>query len=124
MKSTRYKNLVSKWLFAALLIVSFFTVSGIVSLTQINPDKPQTTLINVSNPQLTKSISYKRASKPAQPKYLSLFSFVNADYLYTQQVKVRIKELVAIVLVPQITLFYRVKTIPQNTGEEPASPIG
>jgi hypothetical protein len=124
MKSTRYKNLVSKWLFTAFLILSFFTFSGLISQIQTNPGKPQTTLITVSNPQLTRSLSYKRALKPAQPKFLSLFSFVNADHLYTQQVKVRIKQLGAAVLLPQTALFYKVKTIPQNTVEEPASLIG
>jgi hypothetical protein len=124
MKSTLYKNLVAKWLFAALLILSFFTFSGLISPTQTNPDQLQTTLVVNSGSRNIKSINYKRALIPEQRKYLSFLSFVNADHLYVQQVKVRIKELGAIVLVPQIALFYRVKTIPQSIGDEPNNLIG
>ena len=124
MKSDRYKNLVSKWLFAAFLILSFFTFSGFISQAPTNPDKPQTTLVVNSASRIVKSINYKRALIPEQPKYLSLFSFVNTDYLYTQLVTVRIKKLGATVLLPQTALFYKVKTIPQNTGDKPAILIG
>lgn len=124
MNSAHYKNLLSKWLFSALLITSFFTVGGFISQTQTNPRKPQTTLTVGSGAPLVKSISYKRALKSPQPQYLSLFSFVDADYLYTQQVKVRTTELSATVLPLQTKLFYKVKTISQNRDDEPYSLIG
>lgn len=113
-----------KWLFAALLILSFFTFSGFTSPAQINSNKPKTTLITTSNLQLEKSISYKRALKPAQPKYLSFSSLINANRLYTQQVKVQITELNVTDLLLQTGLFYKPKTIPQNADEDSALILG
>jgi len=124
MKGARYKNLLSKWLLSALLITSFFTIAAFISQTQSNPRKPQTTLTVGAGSPLVKSISYKRALKSPQPQYLSLFSFVNADHLYTQQVKVRTAELSTTVLPLQTALFYKVKTISQNRDDEPYSLIG
>ena len=118
------KKRYSKWLFVTFLVLSFFTFSGFISQTQINPGKPQTTLVIRSFSRLVKNINYKRAVIPAQPKYLSLFSIVNADHLYTQLVKIRTKELKGTVLFPQTLLFYRTKSISQNTGDEPAILIG
>ena len=124
MNSTSYKNSLSKCLLAAILILSFFTFSGFIAKTQTNPTKPQTTLVDNASFQVVKSISYKRALVPIQPKYLSLFSFVSANHSYAQLVIVRITELRTTVLPRQTALFYIVKTIPQNTGDEPASLIG
>lgn len=118
------RNTCSKWLFAALLILSFFTFSGFTSQAQINSNKPKTTLITTSNLQLEKSISYKRALKPAQPKYLSFSSLINANRLYTQQVKVQITELNVTDLLLQTGLFYKPKTIPQNADEDSALILG
>ena len=116
----KIRNTYSKWLFAALLILSFFTFSGFTSQTQSNSNKPKTTLITTSNLQLEKSISYKRALKPAQPKYLSFSSLINANRLYTQQVKVRITELNVTDLRLQTGLFYKPKTTSSNADDDSA----
>lgn len=124
MNAICYKNLLLKWLFATILLFSFFTFSGFAYQTQANHEKQPTTLIVSLNLRAAKSINYKQALKAIPHKYLSLFSLSNASYLYTRQVEVLIKDLHARVLRPQTALFYRVKTIPQNTSDEPAILIG
>lgn len=122
--NSRISEACAKWVLVVVLILNFFTFSGITFQTQTNPCKPQTTLTAASNLQRQKSINYKRALQPAQLKYLSLVCFVNADQLYTEQVIVRIKELGATVLLAKTVFFYKVKTIPQNAGDEPVCLIG
>lgn len=120
MEIPRYKDLTSKLLFTALLILSFLTFSGVANRSQTNPGEQQTTLIAASNLDLTKSINYKRALIRIQPKYLPHVSVAEADHQYTHQVKIRIQELRNTVLPSQTGLFYKVKTIPQS----PCDPAG
>jgi hypothetical protein len=114
----------AKLLFAISLLLSFFFFTGSVSQSQINPVKSQITLIAVSHLQPGKSLSYKLALRLPQKKRLLPFSFFNASYSYTQKVKVRINELKATALFSKKPLFYRIKIIPQNSGDEPARMIG
>jgi hypothetical protein len=128
MKNTRihnYQNLFSKWLFAAVLLLSFFNFSGFVIQTQQKPIAPQTTLVQNSQNRVIKSIAYKRALIHTQNKLnpLSFFtiSSINLSELHSRQVKAQIIDYRGLnIPTLQTRFFYQHKTIPQNTSDDPA----
>jgi hypothetical protein len=120
MNNTNYKNKISKWLFAAVLLLSFFAFSAFVSQPEGAPDKPQTTLEVNPNLRLSKSINYKRALISLSPKELVVPILIDISRLYSQQVRIRITELTKSYISLQTGLFYRPKTTPQNADEDSA----
>jgi hypothetical protein len=128
MKNTRiynYQNLLSKWLLAAVLLLSFFSVSGFVIQTQQKPCAPQTTWVQTRQNRLAKSITYKRALSHTHNRLNSpsffILSSINLSAMHSRQLKVQMTDRCN----PDIPglstlLFYQHKTIPQNTSDDPA----
>jgi hypothetical protein len=128
MKNTRihnYQNLFSKWLLAAVLLLSFFNFSGFVIQTQQKPNAPQTTLVQSNQNRVVKTIAYQRALIHTQNRLnpLSFFfiSSINLSEVHSRQVKAQITNYCNLNIPHlQTRFFYQHKTIPQNTSDDPA----
>jgi hypothetical protein len=118
------KRRFSKGLFAAVLLLSIFTFSGFVAQTSTVNNKPQTILVAKSQGRFVKGISYSRVVKEAAHKTVTFYSFVELSRLHSNQVKIQIAVLSNRSMPTPGGLFYRVKTIPQNPGDEPAIRLG
>lgn len=124
MSNNRYidlKSASSKWLFAVVLLLSFFSFSGFIAATQITLVKPQTTLIVRSDAGLSKSITLTRALVKTPVTEKQVLVFID---LYTRQTNVRLAVISNFCAQPKTALFYRVKAAPQNTSDEPAILLG
>jgi hypothetical protein len=128
MNNTRtynYQNPFSKWLLAAVLLLSFFTFSGLVVQTQAKPNALQTTLVQINQNRVVKSITYKRALGHTQNR-LNTFSFfvtsaIDLSELHSRQVKTQISDHRGLNIPSlQTCFFYQHKTIPQSTSDNPA----
>lgn len=128
MKNTRtynYQTLLSKWLLAAVLLLSFFSFSGFVIQTQQKPGAPQTTWVQSSQNRVAKSITYKRALSQTHYR-LNTFSFfvlssINLSEMHSKQVKVQmIGRCNPDIPGLSTLLFYQRKTSPKNTSDDPA----
>ena len=124
MNNTSYKNSISKWLFAVVLLLSFFTFSGFVVQTKTTLDKPETTLVVNSKSWSFKSINYKRALVSSHPKTPVVSTLINRELLYSQRVKIQITELIKSYIPLQTGLFYKPKTAPQNADDDFALILG
>jgi hypothetical protein len=125
----KFKNNSSKWLFAAILLVSFFTFSGIVLKPQATLNVQRTTL--VVNPQTSqpKIISYKRALLQAYSDFsaLSIFTISTFDIsrIHSSQVCTCINSLLmSYKCRPKTAFFFPVKIFPQNAGDYPVIHLG
>jgi hypothetical protein len=120
MSNTQYpglKKAYSKWLFAVVLLLSFFAFSGFIAPTQIKLAKPQTTLVISSNTELSKSIAYKRALIKTTVIEQQVLVFID---LNNRQTNVRLAALSSFCIQPKTVLFYRVKTNLPNADDDPA----
>ena len=120
MNNSGYKNSISKWLFAVILLLSFFTFSGFVSQTKITLNKPQTTLVVNSNSGQLKSINYKRALIALHSKDPVTPILIDLSRLYSQQVKIKLIELAKSHIPLQTNLFYKPHTASQNADDDSA----
>ena len=118
------KSLILRWLLIVTLLLNFFTFSAFTPHTQINPEKPLTTLVINLYRHHVKGINYKQVLNPVQSKHLEFICCINVEYLYTQWVEIQIKELKNAILPLQTNLFYKTKSISQNTDDELAILIG
>ena len=123
------KKKCSKWPFAVILLLSFFSFSGIIIQPRPGPYSQQTTL--VTNPQISfvKSISYKRALRLTYSCYSasSFFTISTFDIsrLHSRQIRTSIYNLsMSYKCRPRIVFFLPVKMLPQNAGDYPASLLG
>ena len=124
MSNTRYpeiKKASSKWLFAVVLLLSFFTFSGFIAPAQIKLDKPQTTISVNTDAGLSKSITYKRAVIKTPVIEQQAFVFID---LNNRQTKVRLAALSNFCIQSKTGLFYRVKTILPNADDDPTILVG
>jgi hypothetical protein len=110
----------SKWLFAALSLLSFFTFSGFIAQTKTTLNKPQTTLVVSSSLRQFKSINYKRALISLRSKDLVVPILTDISRLYSQQVKIRITTLISLYILRQTGLFYRPRITSQNADDDSA----
>jgi hypothetical protein len=124
MNNSGYKNSISKWLFAVILLLSFFTFSGFVAQTEPTLNKPQTTLVVNSNSGPFKSINYKRALIASHSKDPVAPILIDLSRLYSQQVKIQITELTQSYIPTQTGLFYKPKTTLQNADDDSALILG
>jgi hypothetical protein len=124
MNNNCYKNSISKWLLAVILLLSFFTFSGFVAQTKTTLTKPQTALVVNSNSGLFKSINYKRALIALHSKDPFIPILIDISRLYGQQVKIQITELAKSYIPTQTSLFYKPKTTPQNADDDSALILG
>jgi hypothetical protein len=115
------KKASSKWLFAVVLLLSFFTNSGFITATQIKLVKPQTTLVVNGNIKLLKSITYKRALVKLPVIQQQVLVFIDLD---SRQTNVRLSALSNFCLQSKTALFYRVKINLPNADDDPAILLG
>ncbi|HTD98139.1 MAG TPA: hypothetical protein VK668_02590 [Mucilaginibacter sp.] len=121
------KGKLSKWLFAATLLLSLFTFPGLPYQSQTKYEAPKTTLVVNTKTSFAKSISYSRAS--AQNK---LFSFAfkslprfEISRMHTRQVKTRITLFSRqSIVIKRSTFFYRAKAISRSAGDDPVISLG
>ncbi len=114
------KKASSKWLFAVVLLMSFFTFSGFIAPTQIKLIKPQTTISVSADAGLSKSITYKRAliKLPVQQHVLVFIDLNN------RKTNVRLAALSNFCIQSKTGLFYRAKTNLLNADDDPAILVG
>ncbi len=118
-----YQNIFSKWLFAAILLMSFFSFSGLIVQTQTKPNALKTTLVIGNKTRVVKSITFNRAFGNTHGKLNSL-SFlttpaINLVYVHSRLVKTRIICLDSGDISSLSNyLFYQHKPIPQSAGDE------
>ena len=122
----KYQNLFSKWLLAAVLLLSFFNFSGFVVQTQQKPNAQQTTLVQNPQNRVVKSIAYKRALIHAKNKLNAhsffIISSINLSEIHNRQVKTQLNYYRCLnIPYLQTCFFYQHKTIPQNASNDPAN---
>jgi hypothetical protein len=120
----KYKNTLSKWWIAAVFVLAFFIFSASASRSQVKPGVNQTTVL-IGKPCLnTKCITFYRALKDAQTNHCNIPVFFANPALtstYTLKIKACLKKSHPLRLLKVRTgFFYQNKTIPQNSGDEPA----
>lgn len=127
MKNREHNNqtLFSKWLLAVILLLSFFTLPGIATQSQLKLNSSCTEAPYIAQKQAVKSITYRRALKQA-PSNRNTHSFfvestISLAYFNSLQVKTLGQSYYGrnIDRLQNIRL-YQHKTIPQNKGDEPA----
>jgi hypothetical protein len=121
-----FKNTLSKWLLAVVLIMCFFTFSGFTSQTQTKQDAQQTISVISCEIGHEKCISYKRALTQYYARHSSVSFFAKPtfclDRLYSQQTKISITALTqSYIIRPKIGFYYHVNAIPQNADDHPAT---
>jgi len=124
MNNTRFKNVFLNCFFAAILLLSFFAFSGIVTQTKTTLNRPQTTLVVNSKSELFKSIHYKRALITPHTKAIVVSTLTDVSRLYSQQVKIQITELTNSYIPPQTSLFYKPNTASQNADDDSTLILG
>jgi hypothetical protein len=118
-----YQSLVSKWLLAVVLIISFFISSTSTSRQQLNFSAQQTELVNTGKNHLARSITFARALKQMGGNLFGMPVFAtqipNLAQIHSLAAKTELASLRhQNNLRP--TLFYIRKTIPGNNSDEPA----
>jgi hypothetical protein len=125
----KYKETLSKWLLAAILILSFFAVSGSGTQGPANKFTRQTTLLAGKSGRPVKSIAYYRAVRQVYRQQVAncflVLPALNLIKLHSRQIGIRLKNNAG----PNLTLqqqssFYRSKTIPSNKADEPVTSLG
>jgi hypothetical protein len=125
----KYQNTFSKWLLAAVLLLSFFTFSGLAVQRQAKQDAQQTTLIVSKSTRIVKSISFNGAFRHCYAQYKTttwlVAPFLNLVNQHNRQISIKIKNHSGSNSpVIQTCFFYRVKAVSQNTGDAPILPLG
>ena len=115
-----YKNLISKWLFAAVLILSFCSYSGIPFADQCKPQTYQTVLQTDPKTRITKCITYIRALKQINGiGWSAIHSFKISSILpYNNKLKTQLADHSAPYLpTAGASLFYQIKIITPNSDD-------
>jgi hypothetical protein len=117
-----YERLFSKWLLAAVLILSFFTFSGPAVGSQPKFAAQKTELVKPNESRTVKTISFNRALKQIQGN-LTLFAVffvrvISLAQIHSLQAKTHFINCQHRNAVPAV-FFYQHKTIPNNNGDEP-----
>lgn len=97
MKFSPVKSVLSKWLLAAVLVLGFFTFSGLTIQTTNWLDKPDTTLVAGFVNKVSRSISYNAALKAANKSGLSnltsqLLSLRALSFLHSRETDIAVKQ--------------------------------
>jgi hypothetical protein len=124
-----FKKECSKWLFAVIIFLSFFTFPGIVIQSYREPYAQQTTLVANRQTRFIKSISYKQALRQTYRSYPANAFFTNATFdisrLHTRQIQTRVDSLsLSYKCRPRTVFALLLKRIPQNAGDYPAIFLG
>lgn len=125
----KFKNNSSKWLLMAILLLSFFTFSGIVLKPQARLYVQQTTL--VANPQtrFVRSISYKRAAlgiyNGCSTRPFFAKSTFNISRMHSHQIRTCINSLeMSYRCRPKTAFFFPTKTFLQDASDYPIISLG
>jgi len=126
--SSDFKNKSSKWLFAVVLLLSFFCFSGIVLKPQAGPNVQRTTLV-ANQIGLSKVISYKRALRQVYNSYStrSIFTISTFDIsrIHSSQLCTCINSLsISYKCRSKIAFFFLVKNFTRNAGDYPVIHLG
>jgi len=123
-----FKNICSKGLFAAFLLLGFFTFSGLSISTQTSRIVTQTTLVVRANVHLVKGFQYSstQSQKVHEP---GANSFLLPDILFltrihNNRVAVSLKHCPATSLNKSILSICLFKTIPQSGKNNPSLILG
>jgi len=125
-----YQNAFTKCVLAAVLFLSFFVFSGLAIQSRATQDIQQTTLLVNRPNRLVKSISFNGALRHTYCKHRDHPVFVipvfNLANLHSLQTKTSVISHCSpgMFIRKQACFFYRVKTIPQNTSDEPVIALG
>ena len=119
-----YQGCSSKWLFAVVLLLSFFNFSGFtVSAAYTSSDKQQTSFLGENRLSQSKSITYKRAVNQIRPQQ-HLFTRIN-DLLHLAEWHTLLLNAKTItyrsplLTIQKINLFYQLKSVAKNDDDEP-----
>jgi hypothetical protein len=121
MKIRSLKSILSKWLFTAMVVLSFFTFSGFVSPSTIKIAAPSTTLVAKSTGGFVKSVCYRLRSKLAANKVwfnrCPVNDFAKLSYTHTKQVLLLVKQTAKPVANNAMIRFYRAAIYPQTLAD-------
>ncbi|MFC0518269.1 hypothetical protein ACFFGT_28910 [Mucilaginibacter angelicae] len=97
MKFNPVKSVVSKWLLTAVLVLGFFTFSGLTIQIPNRLDKPGITLTGGFADKVSRSISYNAALKAANQWGLSnltsqLLSLQALSFLHSREADIGVKQ--------------------------------
>lgn len=120
----KYKGLSSKWLLAVVLLLSFFTFSGIAIQSQAKQNPSRTEVAYTTQSQAAKCITYCRAQQQTKSGQNALLIFAASaiDLAYFSSLQVKILSITyssKSIYKPQGDFFYQHKLIPQNNSDEP-----
>ena len=117
-----YQNLFSKWLLAAVLILSFFTFSGLVVKQQPKFAAQKTELVKANESRAAKSITFNRALRQIPGNFNTQGTFfaqiISLARVHSGQVKMQFINCRLHKALPA-GFFYRYKTIPNSNDAEP-----
>jgi hypothetical protein len=97
MKLIQVKSVLSKWLLTAILILGFFTFSGLTIQIASQVNKPGSTLVAGTVKKTSRSISYKAALKAVNKcvvsDLISRYSSIQIlSFLHNQEADIEIKQ--------------------------------
>jgi len=117
-----YQRLFSKWLLAAVLILSFFTLSGLGVRSQPKFAAQKTELVKANESRAIKTISFARALKqiPGSLNTVEIFSVqvINLAQIHSMRAQTQFMNHQQRTSLPAV-FFYQHKTIPNTNGDEP-----
>lgn|GEM_PF-4880849 len=117
-----YQRLFSKWLFAAVLILSFFTFSGLSVKSQPRFAAQKTELVKANESNTVRTITFSRALKQIPESLNPLFTFsvqvISLAQIHDLQAKTQFINCKQHNAQPAV-FFYQRKTISNNNGDEP-----
>ena len=124
-----FKSKNSKWLYVVVLLLSFFTISGVVLKPQARLYVHRTTLVANPPTGFVRSINYKRALLEVYNNCSAHLIFTISTFaisrIYSRQICTCINYLaMAYDCRPKTTFFLRAKTFPQNSDDYSAIPLG
>jgi hypothetical protein len=125
----KYQNYVSKWLLAAVLFLSLLISPGSGLQRQVKAVGLQTTSVSGTSNPIVKGISFNTARRYARTSYprfsLLIEPDINLINLHSRNLNIQLKNHHGAGYTGQQScFFYRLKTIPQSTGDDPLSFLG
>lgn len=117
-----YERLFSKWLLAAVLILSFFTFSGLVVKQQPKFAAQKTELVKANEGRIVKSITFNRALRQIPGNFNTQGTFsvqiISLAKVHSGQAKMQFINCRLHKTLPA-GFFYQYKTIPNSNDAEP-----
>lgn len=124
----KLKKACSNGVFAVVLLLSFFTFSGLAVSVQTRQVKAETTCVVKTDAGVIKGFQYKAQAARACKRHSSpllLFTALNLSRVHTVEAGVSFKNhsqpILTSVFAP---IFYQAKTIPQNGESDPSLLLG